>query len=46
LLTLICRSFDSQIGYDFWENLKNPDIIELAWEGGYLDSVGIVLRKL
>lgn len=46
LLTLICRSFDSQIGYDFWENLKNPDVIELAWEGDYRGCSSFLLRKI
>jgi 2,3-bisphosphoglycerate-dependent phosphoglycerate mutase len=29
LLSLIAKSFDSKLGYEFWEGLKNPDIFLL-----------------
>jgi 2,3-bisphosphoglycerate-dependent phosphoglycerate mutase len=33
LLSLIARTFDPNLGYEFWESLTNPDVIEIRSEG-------------
>ena len=41
LLTLICRTIDPSIGFEFWEQLQNPDIVEIAGE-----SAPSLVRKI
>ena len=41
LLTLLVRSFDQQIGFEFWEALNNPDVVQL-----YRKASSVALRKI
>lgn len=41
LLSLIARSFDPSLGFDFWRGLKNPDVYELT-----NDKVGKKLQRI
>ena len=33
LISLIAKSFNAELGYEFWENLKNPDILLVNEDG-------------
>ena len=39
LLALILNSFDSQIGYDFWQGLSFPDVYRATFKNGALLDV-------
>lgn len=34
LLSLIARSFDKSLGFEFWRGLKNPDVFEVFEQNG------------
>lgn len=42
LISLIAKSFNEELGYEFWENLKNPDVLLLREKDGTLQIEKIV----
>lgn len=34
LLALTARSFDGSLGFEFWKDLQNPDLVALTHDGG------------
>jgi 2,3-bisphosphoglycerate-dependent phosphoglycerate mutase len=36
LISLIAKSFNAELGYVFWENLKNPDILLVSEDGAIM----------